>query len=367
MSKGRWCEDLVIERLAVDGYEKVYQVTNEKSGLKAIIAIHNTDLGPALGGIRIYPYGSFDEALDDVLRLSQGMTYKASVAQVGFGGGKSVIIADPKKDKTDELLESFGAAVDSLGGEYICAEDVGCTADDVMKIRRTTKYVTGLPHKKSSGDPGKYTAWGIFRGMESVLERLYASRSFRGKKIAIQGLGSVGSHLLDHLFWHGAELVVTDINEDVLKKVQEKYHIKTVSPEEIFSVECDIFSPCAMGGIINDGTIAKLNCKAIAGCANNQLLSEHHGDVLHERGILIAPDFVINAGGLINVSFETEKDGYHPGRSRKKIDKIYDVLMSIYDISEKENISSSRAAISLADDNIAKKIGKRSEKPVFHH
>jgi leucine dehydrogenase len=360
-------KDLVMENIYVKGYEKVIKVTNKKTKLQAIISIHNTKLGPALGGIRIYPYKNFKDALTDVMRLSKGMTYKSAVSEVGFGGGKSVIIADPKREKTEELLTSFGEAIEALEGQYIGAEDVGCGLNDVMVVRKKTKFILGLPHEKSSGDPSRYTAFGVLRGIQSVLKRIYGSKSMLGKKIAIQGLGSVGSYLVDYLFWSGADIVVTDIDKDKVEKTAKKYGIEAVSPEEIFNVECDVFSPCALGGVINDETVKSLKCKAVAGCANNQLLDEEHGDLLHERGILVAPDFVINAGGLINVSFEMEKRGYHPKGPRHKTDKIYDVLMSIYEIADKSNISTTKAAIELAKYKIKYGLGKRASKLYFHH
>ena len=359
--------DLQIEEINAPGYERVIKFVNEKTKLKAIVAIHSTALGPALGGTRIYPYKNFDDALEDVLRLSKGMTYKSAACEAGFGGGESVIIADPCKDKTDELMLSFAEAVETLSGKYVCAEDVGCTVNDVMTIRKKTKYVVGLPHEKSSGDPGRFTAWGTFRGIQSVLKKVYGSKSMQGKKIAIQGLGNVGLYLVEHLFWAGADLVVSDINEEKLQMVASRYGIKAVHHSKILSEPCDVLAPCAMGAIINDDTIDKLNCKAIAGCANNQLKTPEHGDILHEKGILYAPDFVINSGGLINVSFEVDKTGYHPKKPREKVHSIYDQLMSIYAISEKNNISTGKAAIELAEYRIKYLIGKRIGKLHFHH
>jgi len=358
---------LQFERVIVKGYEKVVKVTDPKVGLTAIIAIHNTILGPALGGIRIQPYATFEAALEDALRLSKGMTYKSAIAEVGFGGGKSVIIADPKKQKTPELLMAFGAAVEKLAGTYICAEDMGCTTEDVKIIRRVTKHVVGLPHEKSSGDPGPFTAWGTFRGIQSVVKRLYNTDSLEGKRIAIQGLGNVGSYLLDHLFWAGADLIISDIDTEKLNRFTVKYGAKAVAPDQIMKVECDVFAPCAAGGIINDQTVPEFRCKAIAGSANNQLLRDAHAQALRERGILYAPDFVINAGGLLNVAEELEDAGYQPKPPRYKIHHIYDTLMAIYEIAEKNKESTHNAALSLADYRIKYAIGKRVIPPTFHH
>lgn len=358
---------LHFERLIVKGYEKVIQVSDPKAGLNAIIAIHNTVLGPALGGIRVQPYPSFEAALEDALRLAKGMTHKSAVAQVGFGGGKSVIIADPKTEKTPKLLMAFGAAVEKLGGTYICAEDMGCTTEDVKIIRKMTKYVVGLPSEHSSGDPGPFTAWGTFRGIQSVVKWLYNSDSLEGKKIAVQGLGNVGGYLVDHLFWAGAELVLTDTDASKLERFGKKYGAKIVSPDQILEEDCDVFAPCARGGILNDLTIPKFRCKAIAGSANNQLLRDIHAQMLKERGILYAPDFVINAGGLLNVSTELDDDGYNPITPRYKVHHIYDTLLAIYEIADKNQESTHQAALALADYRIKYVIGKRVIPPAFHH
>ncbi len=358
---------LELERLPIKGYEEVIKVSEKKSGLTAIIAIHATTLGPALGGVRIQPYGSFNDALEDVLRLSKGMTYKASLAEVGYGGGKSVIIADPKKDKTPELFLAFGSAVDRLGGSYICAEDVGCTVEDCKMIRRATKYVVGLPHANSSGDPAPFTAWGVFRGIQSVSKKLFGRDCLEGKTVAVQGIGSVGSHLLSYLFWAGADLVISDIDMAKAQKIALRYGARVLPPEEILQAECDILSPCALGGVLNDQTIPRLRCKGIAGAANNQLLRDHHAMILKERGILYAPDFVINAGGLLNVAAELEALGYEPGFSRTKTHRIYDSLLAIYEIAEKNKDSTHATALALGDYRIKYGIGKRTVPPTFHH
>ena len=360
-------EDLVIEEISIPGYEKVLKIINEKAKLKAFIAIHNSVLGPTLGGTRIYPYMHMDDALNDVLRLAKGMTYKSAVAGVGFGGAKCVIMADPCKDKTKALFHAYGEAIDTLQGKYITAEDVGCTVNDVMEIREKTKYVTGLPHEKSSGDPSRYTAWGTYRGIQSVLNKKFGSDLVKGRKIAVQGIGSVGLHLLDILFWNGAEIVIADVDAEKVNIIAKKYGAKIVSPDDILKEKCDVLAPCALGGVINDESIPLLRCKGIAGCANNQLLTDEHDTMLHEKGILYAPDFVINSGGLINVSIEVEKDGYNPIKAREKTHQIYDVLMSIYDLAEKNNIPTAKAAIELAEHRIENRIGVRTEPVYFHH
>lgn len=360
-------KSLHFEKITVKGYERVIKVTDPRAGLTAIIAIHNTTLGPALGGIRIRPYATFEAALEDVLRLARGMTYKSAIAEVGFGGGKSVIIADPKTQKTPELLMAFGAAVEKLGGVYICAEDMGCTTEDVKIVRRMTRYVVGLPHAKSSGNPAPFTAWGTFRGIQSVVKRLYMTDSLEGKKIAVQGLGSVGSLLIDHLFWAGADLILSDIDPVKLHKYAVQYNAKTASVDQILKAECDVFVPCAAGGIINDQTIPEFRCKAIAGSANNQLLRDAHAQVLKSRGILYAPDFVINAGGLLNVAEELADEGYSPASPRYKVHHLYDTLLAIYDIADKNHESTHDAALSLAEYRLKYAIGKRVIPPTFHH
>lgn len=356
----------VMEEIEVDGYEKVYKITDDTVGLKAIICIHNTTLGPALGGTRIYPYPTFDAALTDVVRLAKGMTYKSALAQTGLGGGKSVIISHPQ-NKTKELLTSFARAVNRLNGTYTCAEDVGCSLEDTTLISEHTPYVVGVHHEKSSGNPAYFTAWGTFRGIQSVVKNLYDSLSVEGKTIAIQGLGSVGSLLAELLFWHGAKLILSDIDWDKTLKYAKKFGAKACPAEDILSQQCDILAPCAMGGILNPQTILQLRCKAVAGCANNQLLSDQDGDELMHLGILYAPDFVINAGGLINVTEEIDPQGYNPSNARLKVDKLYDQLMHIYEIAKQNQCSTHRAAVSLADYRIKYGIGKREVPPCYHH
>lgn len=359
--------NLTQEELKVEGYEKVLKVTESRSGLEAIIAIHNTALGPALGGTRIYPYSNFDAALKDVLRLSKGMTYKSAVAEAGLGGGKSVIIADSQKQKSPQLLQAFGAAVEKLKGQYVCAEDVGCSPDDVAVIRQSTQYVVGLPHKRSSGNPSPYTAWGVFRGIQSTMQHLYGSDSLKGKKVAVQGIGHVGQCLLDYLFWAGAELYIYDIDQEKTLSFARRYGATPVSAEEIMTLECDVFAPCALGGILNKKTIPHLQCRAIAGAANNQLLHEEDARLLAKRGILYAPDFVINAGGLINVLCELDPKGYDATRSRQKVHQIYNQLLTIYAISQQNNFSTHEAAVALADYRLRYGVGKRRQKICFHH
>ena len=362
------CEKtLILEEILVPGYEKVVRVLNPEVGLHAIICIHSSVIGPTLGGIRIYPYPNEEVALKDVMRLAQAMTYKSLLAECSWGGAKAVIIADPKVNKTKELLSSFAEAVHQLKGEYICAEDVGCSPEDVLVISKITPYVVGLPHTKSSGNPASFTAWGTFRGIQSVLKKVHNSSDLEGRKIAIQGIGAVGFELAKILFWAGAHLIISDLDHKKCLELQQLTGAVILSSEEILKAECDVLAPCAMGGVLNSRTIPLLRCLAIAGCANNQLLNDNDAEEIASRGILYAPDFVINAGGLINVSLELEAEGYDPIRARKRINRIYDQLMIIYDIAEQNRFSTHKAALSLGDYRLKYQIGKRIEPPCFHH
>ena len=361
-------QQLSLEEISVPGYHKVVRVRDPRSGLDGIIAIHDLSLSKAaLGGIRIQPYKSFDEALTDVLRLSRGMTCKSAASQSSWGGGKSVIIADPRKDKTEELLKSFAEAINRLEGMYIGAEDAGCTPQDVAIIAEHTPYVVGLPSDQSSGNPSPFTAWGVFRGIQAVMHQLFGSDSLEGRTVAIQGLGSVGAILAQYLFWHGAKLIVTDIHMDRAEALAKQYDAKLVAPDEIFEEPCDVFAPCALGGIINPETIERLRCRAIAGAANNQLLSESDAEELRRVGILYAPDFVINSGGLINVTQETMKGGYSPSASRNKVNKIYDLLKLIFSIASENGISTQKAVMQLVEYRLEHGIGRRSEPIYMHH
>jgi leucine dehydrogenase len=352
---------LIITQIPVEGYAKVLRFQNPDVGLDAIISIHDTSLGPTLGGIRIHPYATFDAALNDVLRLSKGMTYKSAIAECKWGGGKSVIIASPKAANKAQLLEAFAEAIHSLKGEYIGAEDVGCSPQDMAILAKFTPYVVGLEHEGSSGNPGPFTAWGTFLGIQALLYKLYGSKEITGRSIAIQGLGSVGSKLAEFLFWHGAKLYVSDIDENKAKTIAAHYNAEYVPCADILKTPCDVLAPCAMGGIINADSILELRCRAIGGCSNNQLLKETDGDELRRLGILYAPDFVINAGGLVNVTEELEPLGYDAASSRAKVARIYDQLLLIFDIAQQNNCSTNRAAISLAEYRMKYGIGKRLE------
>lgn len=341
-------------------HEEVLICHNKDVGLKAIIAIHNTALGPALGGTRMWNYKSDEEALVDVLRLSKGMTYKAAASGLNLGGGKAVIIGDPKTQKTEALFRAFGQHVQSLNGRYITAEDVGTSVKDMEAVYTETKWVTGIPASLGgSGDPSPVTAHGVFVGIKaSAKEGLHAD-SLKGVRVAVQGLGKVGSSLVGELVQAGAEVTVSDIDADRCKKIEKELNVKVVSPDDILSIECDLLAPCAMGAILNDQTISKLKTKVIAGAANNQLAESKHGQALKELGILYAPDFVINAGGLMNVYVELE--GYTRERALQKTETIYDNLMGIYQNAKAEDIPTNIAADRFAEHRI-QQIGKLKER-----
>jgi leucine dehydrogenase len=332
-------------------HEQVVICHDKDCGLKAIIAIHNTTLGPALGGTRMWPYKNEEEALIDVLRLSKGMTYKASAAGLNLGGGKAVIIGDPKKDKTEALFRTFGAYVNSLNGKYITAEDVGTTVHDMSYIFMETPYVTGIPVTfGGSGDPSPFTAHGVLMGIKASVKDKFKSDTLKDVRVAVQGLGNVGSHLVEYLVKEGAIVSIADIDQERTQKLAAKFNLKTVDPDQIAISDCDVFAPCAMGAVINDQTISKLKCKVVAGGANNQLLEYRHGDALFELGILYAPDYVINAGGLMNVFVELE--GYSRDRAFEKTTQVYENLMQVFRISRDEKIATHRAADRLAESRI---------------
>lgn len=340
----------VFQKLSMFEHEQVVYCNNPDVGLKAIIAIHDTTLGPALGGCRMWPYASEEEALVDVLRLSRGMTYKTSAAGVNMGGGKAVIIGDPRVDKSEELFRAFGQFVQSLGGRYITAEDVGIGPQDLTYVAQETSFLVGLP--EHSGNPAPATAFGILRGIQASLKKVFGDDSLDGRKIAIQGAGQVGYYLSQLLREEGAEIIITDIYPERADRIVEEFGARKVDPEAIYDVECDVFAPCALGGIINDDTVSRLRCRIVAGSANNQLLENRHAAALAQRQILYAPDYVINSGGVINVSEESHPEGYSWERAKARIHLIYDKLLEIYELSEKEGISTAEAADKLAEARI---------------
>ena len=333
-------------------HEEVLFATDPVSGLKTIIAIHSTALGPALGGTRFFPYESEDDALHDVLRLSRAMSYKAAAAGLDLGGGKAVIIGDPDQLKSERLLRAYGRAVDSLGGRYITAEDVGTTAEDMMFIARETKWVTGVPAAfGGSDDPSPATARGVMAAIATVAERLWGTRDLSGRTVAIQGVGKVGSNLVERLTKDGATTYIADVNRRALNEVASNYGSTVVGLDEIFDVDCDIFAPCALGGAINADTIKRLQCSAVVGSANNQLATPEDADRLVARDILYAPDFVVNAGGIINITEELR--GYSWERAALAVDGIGAALDRILDRAEDDGMNPHLAAEQVARERIA--------------
>lgn len=335
-------------------HEQVVICSEPELGLKAIIAVHNTTLGPSLGGTRMWPYKNEQEALRDVLRLSRGMTYKASISGLNLGGGKAVIIGDPQKEKNETLFRAYGRYVDSLGGRYITAEDVGIDEKDMQWINMETKYVTGLPKEiGGSGNPSPVTAHGVYMGMKASAKKAYGSDSLNGKKVAIQGAGAVSSHLAEFLAKEGAKLYICDIYDEKAQEVAENTGAEVVDSDAIYGLDVDIFAPCALGGVVNEDTISAFKCDIIAGSANNVLDDEEAGgQILVDKGILYAPDYVINAGGLINVASELE--GYHEKRAFDKATRIYDTILDIYHHAADNNTTTLWAANKLAEERIQK-------------
>lgn len=334
-------------------HEQVVFCHDEKSGLDAIIAIHNTTLGPALGGTRLWNYASHQEGVIDALRLSRGMTYKAAISGLNLGGGKAVIIGDASKIKSEALWRRYGKFVSSLHGKYITAEDVNTSARDMEFIAMETDHVTGVPeYMGGSGDPSPFTAYGVFVGMKASAKKAFGLDDLSGKKVLVQGVGHVGQYLVGHLVEAGANVFIADIDDVKLKQTTDKFHtVKVVNNDDIFNMDMDIYAPCALGATVNSESIAKMKCAVIAGAANNQLAEEDkHGPELIKKGILYAPDFLINAGGLVNVS--AELDEYNRERVMSQVEQIYDRTLEIFQLSEDDNIHTQAAAMQIAQNRI---------------
>jgi leucine dehydrogenase len=344
--------DPVFGQLSFDNHEQVVFCNDKDTGLKAIIGIHNTVLGPALGGTRMWNYANEWEALNDVLRLSRGMSFKSSISGLNLGGGKAVIIGDAKSQKTPELMRKFGEYVHSLSGKYITAEDVGMETKDMDTVREVTPYVTGISEEKGgSGNPSPITAYGVYMGLKAAAKYRFGSDNLEGKKVLVQGIGHVGEVLVQHLTESGAMVTIADINEDRLNQVGSKYGAKIFTGADLYSAEVDIYAPCALGATINDDTIHKIKAKVIAGAANNQLANEViHGTLLKDKGILYAPDFLINAGGVINVY--SELANLTRAQVMEKTENIYNTSLEIFKFAESNNITTHQAAMSIAQKRI---------------
>ncbi len=342
---------MLFEKIGASGHEEVVFCHNADAGLKAIIAIHNTVLGPALGGLRMWPYKTEQDALDDVLRLSRGMTYKAAVAGLNLGGGKSVIIGDPRKDKSEALFRALGRFVNSLGGRYITAEDVGIDVNDMEYVLKETEYVTGVHQVHGgSGDPSPFTAYGSLQGLLAALQYKFGNENVGDYSYAVQGVGHVGMEYVKLLREQGAKVFVTDINQDAVDRAVEELGCEAVGLDDIYDVDADVFSPCALGGTVNLDTIPRLKCTIVCGSANNQLATDECGDELERRGILYAPDYAVNAGGLMNVSIEF--DGYNRERAMRMMRTIYYNLGKIFEIAKRDSIPTYKAADRMGEERI---------------
>ncbi|MFW7381657.1 MAG: Glu/Leu/Phe/Val family dehydrogenase [Oligoflexus sp.] len=342
----------IFERLNTMGHEQVVFCQDEATGLKAIIAIHDTTLGPALGGCRMWNYASDEEALEDVLRLSRGMTYKAAVSGLSLGGGKSVIIGDPNKLKNEAFFRTFGRFVNSLSGRYITAEDVNIRVSDMEQVALETPYVTGISSRQGgSGDPSPVTAWGVFHGIRASVKHQLGKDSLNGLSVVVQGCGAVGSHLVEYLVTEGAKIFVADIDAGRVKKLVDRFGVEAIDNTTAHTLPVDVFAPCALGGILNDKSIPEIKTKVVAGGANNQLLDEvSHAAMLKERNILYAPDYVINAGGLINVFQELQ--GYDRTAATNRAAGIYETLLTIYQEADEQGLTTIQASNRIAEKRI---------------
>lgn len=347
--------DPVFGQISFDHHEQVVFCHDKDTGLKAIIGIHNTVLGPALGGTRMWNYTSEWEALNDVLRLSRGMTYKSAISGLDLGGGKAVIIGDSKKDKNPELIKAFAKYVDSLSGRYITAEDVGTTTPDMDLIHTITPHVTGISESLGgSGNPSPVTAYGVYMGLKAATKFKYGSDDLNGKKVLVQGIGNVGETLVKHLVNAGALVTITDISKDRVEEVAKKYNTAIYMGEDLYSLDVDIYAPCALGATVNNDSISKLKAQVIAGAANNQLAEEAiHGKMLQDKGIVYAPDFLINAGGIINVFGEIAK--YGSDEAIRRTENIYNTTLDILNLAKEQNITPNQAAMKMAEQRIEKK------------
>ena len=342
---------MIFESIAQSGHEQVVFCQSKDAGLKAIIAIHNSVLGPALGGLRMWPYKTETEAVNDVLRLSRGMTYKAAVAGLNLGGGEAVIIGDPAKDKSEALFRAFGRFVNSLNGRYITAEDVGIDVNDMEYVLKETEFATGVHQVHGgSGDPSPFTAYGSLQGLMATLNAKFGNENVGKYSYAVQGVGHVGLEFVKLLREQDAKVFVTDINQDLVKVAVEQYGCEAVGLDEIYDVDADVYSPCALGGTVNASTLPRLKCKIICGAANNQLATVEIGVEVEKRGILYAPDYAVNAGGLMNVSLEI--DGYNRERAMRMLRTIHTNLARIFEISKRDSIPTYMAADRMAEERI---------------
>jgi len=341
----------VFEQMEEHGHEQLVFCHDEASGLRSVIAIHDTTLGPALGGCRMYDYENEEDLLADALRLSRGMTYKSGVTQCNYGGGKSVIWGDPRSDKSEELFRAFGRFVEGLRGRFITGTDLGTTYDDFVVAAQESDWFVALPeYAGGSGDTSILTAFAVWHGLRAAASTVWGSPELSGRTVAVQGVGKVGSHLVRHLHEEGCEIIIADVNHEACSSLAAKYPVVVVDPEDIYDVDADIFAPCAMGGILNDETIPRLKCAIVGGAANNQLAEPRHGMMLHERGILYVPDYIINAGGLLQVV--DELSGFDPDRARRRCANVGNLLKALLGRAQAENVPPYVAADRMVEERI---------------
>jgi glutamate dehydrogenase/leucine dehydrogenase len=354
LAGGRSVTFELLDLAATDGAEQVAFAADDVTGLRAIVAIHSTVLGPGLGGTRFYPFTSERDALVDVLRLAKGMAYKHAVCGNDLGGAKAVIIGDPRNDRTDELILAYAQLVDRLGGRYLTAEDVGTTQADMDLIRTVTPHVTGTSEAiGGSGDPSPATAWGVYHAMRAVAEQLWNDASLEGRHVAIAGIGKVGSALARHLAEAGCRLTLADVRGEVAAALAEELGADVVDPDGVHRTACDVLSPCALGATINERSIPELQCAAVCGCANNQLATVADGERLAAAGVLYAPDYVVNAGGVINIADELGPDGYNRDRAWKRVETIYDTVRRVLAVAGEDGIAPAAAADRIAERRLA--------------
>ena len=341
---------------AFDGHERIVRAVDADAGLHAIIAIHDRTLGPAIGGCRMWSYESEDAALTDALRLSRGMTYKSAMAGVPFSGGKAVILGDPRIGKSGALFRAFGRAVETLAGTYISGEDVGVTVDDMNRAAEETSHILGTGER--GGDPSPWTAYGVSVGIEAAVRHRLGRDSLAGATVAVQGAGSVGYKLCDRLAFRGAKLIVADISPEAAMRAGAAFDADVVAPEEIYGVQADVFAPCALGAAIDDDTLGRLRCAVVAGSANNQLREARHGEALRARNVLYAPDYVINAGGMIALTLQLHPDGFSPERAGERTAAIGWTLAEIFERADREGSSPATVADRIAAERIANPAGR---------
>ena len=347
-------DSFIFDLMEAHDYENIFFCQEKTLGLKAIIAIHDTTLGPAAGGIRMWPYESEVDAIKDVVRLARGMTYKCAAAGVSYGGGKCVIIGDPKRDKTEAKLRALARFIHRLNGLFVTGIDVGTNLDDMLLMRMETPYVVTIPESWGGpGDTSQVTAFGVVQGMRACLKEVYRSPDLQGRTVALQGVGAVGKHLIQYLAEAGAIVTLADIDQERAELVATDYNARIVSPEEIHALNVDVYCPCALGGILNDRTLPELRCKIVCGSANNQLAEDRHGDLLQQSGILYAPDYIVNAGGLLAGLDSLNPGGFNRERVMEKVSQLYDAMEGVIAISKEQKIPTHRAADVMAEQRIA--------------